>query len=59
MSIHVDEMNTEVIAEAPGALAGSDAAPPPERDEELARIRFALACAGRLAQRLAAEGGDD
>jgi hypothetical protein len=59
MSIHVDEMHTEVIADAPGALAGSDAAPPPERDEDVARIRFALACADRLARRLAAEGGDD
>jgi hypothetical protein len=59
MTIHVDEMNTEVIADAPGALAGSDAAPPADHDEDVARIRFALACASRLAHRLAAEGGDD
>jgi hypothetical protein len=59
MPIHVDEMNMEVIAEAPGALAGADATPPADRDEELARVRFALACAERLAQRLRAEGCDD
>ncbi len=59
MPIRIEELNTEVIAESPGALAGSDAAPAPDRDDELARVKFALATAQRLAQRLAAEGCDD
>jgi hypothetical protein len=59
MPIRIEEMNTEVIAESPGQLAGTDAAPAGERDDELSQVKFALATAQRLAQRLAAEGYDD
>ena len=59
MPIRIEEMNTEVIAESAGQLAGTDASPEPGRDEEAARLAFALATAQRLAQRLAAEGFDD
>lgn len=59
MPIRIEEMNTEVIAESPGQLAGTDAASAVDRDDELAQLKFALAAAQRLAQRLAAEGCDD
>jgi hypothetical protein len=59
MPIQIDEMNTEVVAEAPGQLAGAESAPPTEQPEEVARVRFAIAIATRLGQRLAAEGYDD
>lgn len=60
MPIQIDEMHTEVVAEAPSSLAGAQAAPAgAEPDDEVARLKFVLAAAARLGQRLAAEGFDD
>lgn len=60
MAITIDEMSTEVIAEPPLQLTGASAAQPAtERLDEIARARFTLAQAARLAQRLSAEGYDD
>ncbi len=60
MPIQIDEMHTEVVAEAPGQLAGTEpVAPSTDPDEEIARAKFTLAAAARLGQRLAAEGFDD
>ncbi len=59
MPIRIEEMNTEVIAEAPGQLAGAEAVSQADPDAEVARLQFALAFANRIAERLAAEGFDD
>ena len=59
MAITIDEMTTEVLAEPQAPLSGSDAVPPAERLDEVARVRFALALAARLEQRTRAEGYDD
>jgi hypothetical protein len=59
MPIRIEEMNTEVVAESPGQLAGAGAAPATEPEDEVARLKFALSIANRLAQRVAAEGYDD
>ena len=60
MPIQIDEMHTEVVAEAPGQLAGTEpVAASTDPDEEIARAKFTLAAAARLGQRLAAEGFDD
>lgn len=59
MSITIDEMNTEVIAEPASQLAGAAAAPTPQRLDDIALMRFTLAQSVRLQQRLAAEGFDD
>ena len=59
MSITIDEMSTEVVAEPATQSAGASASPAPERLDEIARVRFALAQSVRLQQRLSAEGFDD
>lgn len=60
MPIQIDEMHTEVVAEAPGRLAGAEpAAASADPDDEIAKLKFMLAAAARLGDRLAAEGFDD
>jgi hypothetical protein len=59
MAVTIDQLTTEVVAEPGQQLAGAGATPAPDRLEELARVRFALAMAARLEQRTRAEGYDD
>jgi len=59
MSITIDEMSTEVVAEPATRRANGADTAPAEALDELTRLRFALAMAARLEQRLAAEGYDD
>jgi len=59
MAVSIDRLTTEVITEPQQQLAGASATPAPDRLEELARIRFAIAAAARLDQRTRAEGYDD
>jgi hypothetical protein len=56
MGVHIDEMVSEVTAEADSPAAG---APTPATWEELARTREAEAQAARDRFRRAAEGYDD
>lgn len=60
MPITIDELHTEVIADAPtsGGAAGA-AGPSGDPAEEALRLRQALVLAERLQQRTAAEGSDD
>jgi len=59
MAVTIDHMTTEVITEPQQQLAGAAAMPATGRQDELAKIRFALAAAAQLDRRWAAEGYDD
>lgn len=58
MPVHIDELNTEVVAEA-GPAPTAAAAAPAEPADEARRLRQALAALLHAQQRLAAEGHDD
>jgi len=59
MTVTIDEMHSEVIADAPGQPAAAPAAAARDPLAEPLRLRAALAQLAGLQQRLAAEGNDD
>jgi hypothetical protein len=59
MPVTIDQLTTEVVAEPGQQLAGAGAMPAPDRIDELAKVRFAIAQVARLDQRTRAEGYDD